>query len=237
MSIIAKSLKRLKENKKPNFNISGSKKKIIGISIAPLFYYIAIIFVFIVAIFIYAYTSFYNANKKINNMKFPSITKLQSRFDHEKKLATNIKKQRKGLDELFILKKFDKMFEIAKKRNDLKYEGLYYFKKGNLDMAYKLFQDYIKKHKNDNSVKAYMAFVLYRQKRYSEAIKMLDAIKIKSCELIVDMAVVYESFDNYKEALGLYRQAYAQCKNPITASRIRKKIIVLEYYLRNIDES
>ncbi len=237
MSMIAKSLKRLKNSKKPSFNITGSKKRTIDVlSLSTLLYFIFII-AFVVIVSGYGYISFKYVGRRINSINFPSIFSLQNAFEHEKQLVLNTKVQPKGLDDLFILKQFDKMFKIAKEKENLKYEGLYYFEKNNLDQALLFFKSYMKNHPQDYIVKAYIAFILYRERRYYGALNILDSIKSSSCNIIFDRAVVSEASGRYKPALNLYKEAYKKCRNPVMLGKIKKKIIVLEYYLRNINES
>ncbi len=237
MSIVAKSLKRLKENKKPHFSISSTKKSDFAIRSYAGFVYGISIIAFFVIIFIYGYSTALRVRKQLNNSKFPSIAQLKKELQTKTAEAINVKLQPKGLENLLILKRFDEMFKLAKKENNLKYEGVYYFQKGNLQKAYKLLNNYLSKHKKDYEAKTYLAFVLYKQNNLNKALSLLETIKTKNCSLMFDKAAVYESLGKYHRALSLYRSSYDNCDNPIIKNKAKKKIIVLEYFLRNNNES
>jgi len=237
MSIVAKSLKRLKENKKPKFSVSSSKSMGFGLSGYLPFFYGLFVLLFFAIVIIYAYTTSSYVKKRLNSTNYPSIYSLKTKLDAKKAVALSIRMQPKGLENLLILKRFDEMFKLAKKENNLKYEGIYYFKKGDLDKSYDMLKQYLKKHKNDSEASAYLAFVLYKKGDYNEALKILNAVKTDNCELIVDKAVLYEASEEYYKALRLYKKSYMSCNNPAVKNKIEKKIIVLEYFLRNRDES
>ncbi len=237
MSIVAKSLKKLKQNKKPDFNVSFSKKINFGFTgYTPAIYGLSILLFFVIIV-VYGYSTRHYIKTRLKNTNFPAISELKSQLKTKEKIAANIKMQPKGLENLLILKRYDKMFELAKKENNLKYEGIYYFEKGYQDKAYNMLKSYVAKHKNDYEANVYLAFVLYRKNDYQKALAVLNSIKINNCELMFDRAVVSEANKEYYKALQLYKKSYGKCDNRAIKNRIMKKIIVLEYFLRNQDES
>ena len=237
MSIVAKSLKRLKENKKPKFSVSSSKNIGFGLSgYLPVLYGL-LFFLFVVIVIVYGYTTSASVKKRLNSTNYPSISSLKTKFETKKAMALNVKMQPKGLENLLILKRFDEMFKLAEKENNLKYEGIYYFEKGDLDKSYGMLKKYLEKHKNNSEASVYLSFVLYKKGDYDTALKVLDAVKTDSCELMVDKAILYEASEEFYKALELYKKSYMNCNNPAVKNKIEKKIIVLEYFLRNRDES
>ncbi len=237
MSIVAKSLKRLKENKKPKFSVSSSKNIGFGLSgYLPVLYGL-LFFLFVVIVIVYGYTTSASVKKRLNSTNYPSISSLKTKFETKKAMALNVKMQPKGLENLLILKRFDEMFKLAEKENNLKYEGIYYFEKGDLDKSYGMLKKYLEKHKNDSEASVYLSFVLYKKGDYDTALKVLNTVKTDSCELTVDKAILYEASKDFHKALRLYKKSYMNCGNPAVKDKIEKKIIVLEYFLRNRDES
>lgn len=237
MSIVAKSLKRLKENKKPKFSVSSSKNIGFGLSgyLPVLYGLIVLLFAFIIAA--YAYTTSAYVKKRLSSTNYPSISSLKMKLEAKKAMALNVRMQPKGLENLLILKRFDEMFKLAEKENNLKYEGIYYFEKGDLDKSYGMLKQYLEKHKNDSEASVYLSFVLYKKGDYNTALEVLNTIKTDNCELKVDRAILYEASEEFHKALQLYKKSYMNCKNPAVKNKIEKKIIVLEYFLRNRDES
>ncbi len=236
MSLVAKSLKRLKERGATPHNMGYAKsKKTLSFNLDKLrlIYIAAILFALIL---IAASASIaYNQIKPYLKRKtiWPPVSSLRLKLEEATKKVQSAVTSKMGLEELLVLKRYDEMYKLAKKRHNAKYEGIYYFEKGKLRMAYDLLNSYLKEHPSDKQAIAYIAYILYKQKRYSEALSFLKKVKPANCNIQVDKAIVYEANNSPEIALNLYKKAYSICASEALKAKLTRKMIVLTYYLKN----
>ncbi len=234
MSIVADSLKRLNNRRsKPEYRIAASKGRRFFFDNVTLWYLLVVVMGLMLlageAVYVYRQIDSYVKNIR----PLVPIAELRQKLVAQKDAIERVKAGQMGLEELLVLGKLERMFRLAVREKNLKYQGIYYFKKGELGKAFALLSTYLKKHPGDVQARVYLAYVLYKQKKFARAIGILGALKDKNCAIVTDKACVYEAMGSPQKALELYRSAIRLCTSPAVRAKITKKIVVLEYYLRS----
>ncbi len=232
MSIIAESLKKLKQKQKSSYKaaVHYTDKKGIDVDVA-----IVVVCLFVAFISV-GYTTFrlYRDTNRYTRMvaDLPSIEVLNEKIKSKKKLL--IKKPKNESCEYYLsLGKINKMFELAKEENNLKYQGIYYFVVKDYDKALKLLEGYLKKHSKDEEAIIYLAWIYYKQGMYGKALSTLNRIKnSNNYKVYFNKGAVYEKMGDIETAINLYKKALEKSDDKRLISRLKSKIVVLEILLR-----
>ncbi len=236
MSIVAKSLKRIKENSEAKraaaYTHTHRKRSFVIDKVHYIYFAVALLSLLVVASSAF---SIYNSIKPYlhANNHWPTVRELKSKLIREEKAVSNASNTKMDLEELLILKRYDEMMKLAIKEHNLKYQGIYYFEKGNLDKAQQLLNTYLKHNPSDEQAIVFLSYVFYRRAQFKKALNLLEKIKSPGCNVYVDKAAVYESLNDMKTALKLYRKALSICRPATLKLKLTKKVIVLSYYLKN----
>ncbi len=228
MSIIAKSLKKIKEKEKSDKSLTSFSNT----SFNNLFFYIVLV-IFILAA-VYILLNFFYAKK--------SLTKTYNVKIYSQKVAQAINKYNKQninieteLKHLLIAKKYHQLKALLKKINKnnklyLKYSGILYLKEKNYNLSKQYLENYIKKYKHDDEVVSYLSEIYFLENNLESALNLYKDFKNKNFAYYFNQGILYEKLGNFKQAFNFYKTSYKMAKDPLLKKRIYNKLYFLEKY-------
>ncbi len=238
MSIIAKSLKKIKtqdksKEKQPFYKavaFSNSKYFIAG------FYGIILLFLLLLTGFGINYYFFVKKNNNITNFKIEHYEKIYyATVNQFQKMKTANKNEIK-LKYFLTMNNFEELKELLEKiklSNEkiyLKYFGILCFKQKDYKNAIKNLSLYIKKYKFDRDVLSYLGNIYYIQNNFSKAIEIYNKISDDNFETAYNKAIIYEKIGDLKNSLKFYQKSYSLVQDPLLKKRIYNKIFLMENY-------
>ena len=120
------------------------------------------------------------------------------------------------------------MYNLAEKKNNKKYIGIYYVIINIPSQAIPILKQYIKKHPEDSEALAYLGLAYFKEKKYSETIAVLSKIKKGDYRINYDIAVSYEKIGDSFDAVIYYSRALLSASDPVYRNLIKEKILVLK---------
>jgi len=230
MSLIAKSLKRLEEKKGSRGVFGGRGKRSFLPSGTAIYVTLVVFTVFVIVI--YSFILFRNIKNEVNFSKnfSVSIERVKKNIENYR-LALRREEASKGrtCEYYLTIGNLDEMFKLATEKGKVKYIGIYYVKKGDIDKGISILKEYLKSHKTDGQARAYLSLAFFKKGEYWKAISELNRIKSKNYKVYLDKAVAYELGGDLKDAIKNYDIALKTTKDPVLKSMIKAKLVVLMY--------
>ncbi len=178
---------------------------------------------------------FRNNKKLIANKKFdyPPVAQLEANLNNKirllnKKVHDDVEEE---LNLLLVQNKLDKLYEKAKSVNNLKYQGIYFFKKNDYENSEKLFRKLIADNKADDVVISYLSAIYLNKNRYDYALNVLNLSKSDSSSLEYDRAVIYEKSGDIENAVKYYNECLKGLTDPLLLYKIKIKLFILKNLL------
>jgi tetratricopeptide (TPR) repeat protein len=161
---------------------------------------------------------------------FPPISQLK--LNYEKNVNLLNKTTNENIENEFEIllaqKKLSRLYEKALKKGNLKYQGIYFFKKENFAEAEKLFRKIFAENKADDEVASYLAAIYIKKKSFDYALNILNTSKSNSYVIDYNKAVVYEKAGNLKKAVLFYKKSLQNMEDPLLTYRIKVKLFILK---------
>ncbi|AEA34104.1 tetratricopeptide repeat protein [Hippea maritima] len=228
MSLIAKSLKRLEDNKKKKSGGVFQRKNSFDVFFSELTIYASLVVVLVLIFSLYSFKLYKKVEKQLRSKDFSVVEKLKNDIDiAEKKLKSKSFVKKHSCEYLLEIGKLNQMYEMAKKKNDIKYISIYYAKTNQEDKAIKNLKVYLKNHPNDEQAIAYLSYALMKKKKYRQALNELNKIRSDRYELFLDKAVIFELMGDMKNALKNYSIVLKKTHDKSLKNMIEAKIAVL----------
>ena len=234
MSIIAKSLKKIKKRETSTKNV-----EFLLMQSLPNLGYLSLFLILLLSFLFFAgdYYFFIKKTKK-SELKF-NIKNFEQTYYNS---VNNFKKaeHKKNLDSylkyLLITEKYQEMLKILNniKREKpalyLKFSGILAYKERNFELAQKVLQQYISKYGKNHEVLSYIANIYYFKQNYKKALNLYNKMNIQDFEVYFNKAIILEKLKRYKESLFFYKKSYSFSKDPLLKRKIFNKIFLLKNY-------
>lgn len=227
MSKIADALK--KNDRKNNKGIFKSY------SVKDINYNFLVVLITIVCIAVMANLWFINSKKLKAKKKFnyPPIAQLEANLNDKirllnKKVHDDVEEE---LNLLLAQNRLDELYEKAKSSNNLKYQGIYFFKKNDYENSEKLFRRLIADNKADDEMISYLSAIYLNKNRYDYALNVLNLSKSDSPSIEYDRAVIYEKSGDIENAVKYYDKCLKGLTDPLLLYKIKIKLFILKNLL------